>query len=105
MLHTTCCETPHERFLTIGKQHTARSDADYIETGLQAFADPMEKAEYRTVSSTVRDAVARNGVLSLWSGFAPRAFRVVGAAFILNGCRTKLEESVLAYKAKDTKTA
>ena len=72
---------------------------------MQAFVDPNAKPEYRAVGSTLRDAVAKNGVLSLWSGFAPRAVRVVGAAFILNGCRTKLEETVLGYKAKNAKTA
>ena len=72
---------------------------------LQAFVDPELKPEYRTVRSTLRDAVAKNGVMSLWSGFAPRAVRVVGAAFILNGCRTKLEEIVLDFKAKDAKSA
>ena len=73
--------------------------------GVQAFVDPEAKPEYRTVRSTVRDAVAKNGVMSLWSGFVPRAVRVIGAAFILNGCRTKLEETVLNYKAKDAKVA
>ncbi len=67
--------------------------------------DPKAKPEYSTVRSTVQDAVAQDGIRSLWSGFVPRAVRVVGAAFILNGCRTKLEETVLSYKAKDAKKA
>ena len=66
----------------------------------QAFVDPEAKPEYRTVRSTFRSAVSANGLLGLWSGFLPRAVRTVGAAFILNGCRTKLEQVWLDAKAK-----
>ena len=68
---------------------------------LQAFVDPQERPEYRTASSTVRTIVGEGGARSLFAGFAPRALRIVGAAFILNGSRNKAIEVVTDYKTRN----
>ena len=65
----------------------------------QAFVDPAKHPEYRTAASTIRTVVGRGGLKSLFSGFVPRAVRIVGAAFILTGSRNKSIELLENYKA------
>lgn len=61
--------------------------------------DPAKHPGYSTVSSTIRTVVSESGVMSLFSGLTPRAFRIVGAAFILNGSRNKSIELVEGFKS------
>lgn len=68
---------------------------DTIKTRMQAFAIPKETPEYKSSLSTMRHVVKQGGSwTALWSGIAPRAFRLVGATFILNGTKTYLVDKV-----------
>ena len=61
--------------------------ADTIKTRMQAFPDKTANPEYRSLVSTVRHIVTKEGVGTLFAGLLPRATRIVGAVFILTGTR------------------
>lgn len=68
---------------------------DTIKTRMQAFVLPKETPEYRSSMTTMKHIVKQGGSwAALWSGVAPRAFRLVGATFILNGTKTYLVDKV-----------
>ena len=68
---------------------------DTIKTRMQAFVVPKETPEYRSSITTMQHVVKQGGGwTALWSGIAPRAFRIVGATFILNGTKTYLVDKV-----------
>ncbi|KAK9824556.1 hypothetical protein WJX72_011293 [[Myrmecia] bisecta] len=66
--------------------------ADTAKTRMQAFLNHDTHPQYRTAVSTLRFIASTQGIGSLWAGIAPRAFRIVGATFILNGVRTQLTD-------------
>lgn len=55
---------------------------------LQAFIDRTSHPHYKSVTSSAQAIVSSQGYQGLWLGLAPRAFRLVGATFILNKVRT-----------------
>lgn len=59
---------------------------------LQAFPDPTEKPEYRSMVSTTRHILHHEGYKALFAGLVPRAGRIVCAVFILTGTRNTLVE-------------
>ena len=66
---------------------------------LQAFIDGTSHPQYKTVSSSAQAIVSSQGYQGLWLGLAPRAFRLVGATFILNKVRTGIIDIVEHHRA------
>ncbi len=60
----------------------------------QAFIDAKATPQYRSVTSALQEIARSQGYQSLWLGLAPRAFRLVGATFILNKVRTGIIDVV-----------
>ena len=50
---------------------------------VQAAIDPSKAGESRSALSVLRHVHQTTGLLSLWAGFAPRAFRIMCASVIL----------------------
>ena len=61
---------------------------------LQAFIDGTSHPQYQSVASSAQAIVHSQGYQGLWLGLAPRAFRLVGATFILNKVRTGIIDFV-----------
>ena len=57
---------------------------------VQAFVDTEAQPQYRTIFSTARHLVQSQGVPVLWSGLAPRLFRLCSAFVILQVARSQL---------------
>lgn len=57
---------------------------------MQAFLDPKEHPEYRSMLSTYRYLVGKHGYGILMSGFGPRTVRIVSATMVLQLVRTNL---------------
>lgn len=66
---------------------------------LQAFIDGTSHPEYKSVTSSAQAIISSQGYQGLWLGLAPRAFRLVGATFILNKVRTGLIDIVEHHRA------
>lgn len=66
--------------------------ADTIKTRMQAFPDVSVNPEYRSLVSTTRHIIKTEGFGTLFAGLLPRATRIVGAVFILNGTRNTAVE-------------
>ena len=80
---------------------TTTQPFDTIKTRMQAYVIPKETPEYRSSISTMQHVIKQGGGIgALWSGIAPRAFRVVGATFILNATRTFIVDQLEAARAK-----
>lgn len=78
---------------------TTTQPFDTIKTRMQANVVASETPEYRNSITTMQHVMKQGGGLkALWSGIAPRAFRVVGATFILNGTRTYIVDKVEASR-------
>ena len=73
--------------------------ADTIKTRMQAFPDKEANPEYRTISSTLRNIVKKEGAATLFAGLMPRAFRIVCAVFILTGTRNTAIEVLEKQRA------
>ena len=65
---------------------------------LQAFINAKATPQYRSVTSALQEIARSQGYQSLWLGLAPRAFRLVGATFILNKVRTGIIDVVEDYR-------
>ena len=68
----------------------------------QALLDMSASPKYRTATATARTVIEERGVTALWAGLAPRAVRIVGATFILNGTRNALVNLVEAHRQLET---
>ena len=80
---------------------TTTQPFDTIKTRMQAYVIPKETPEYRSSITTMQHVIKQGGGIgALWSGIAPRAFRVVGATFILNATRTFMVDQLEAARAK-----
>ena len=80
---------------------TSTQPLDTVKTRMQAFVVPKENPGYATSISTMKHVIKQGGgILSLWAGIAPRAFRIVGATFILNGTKTFIVDKVEASRTK-----
>jgi len=78
---------------------TTTQPFDTIKTRMQANVVPKETPEYRNSITTMQHVMKQGGGLkALWSGIAPRALRIVGATFILNGTRTYIVDKVEASR-------
>lgn len=78
---------------------TSTQPFDTIKTRMQANVVPKETPEYRNSITTMQHVMKQGGGLkALWSGIAPRALRIVGATFILNGTRTFIVDKVEASR-------
>ena len=66
--------------------------ADTIKTRMQAFSDVATHPEYRSMLSTAKHIVQTEGAGTLFAGLLPRAFRIIGAVFILTGTRNTVIE-------------
>eukprot|EP00873_Tetraselmis_striata_P012565 jgi/Tetstr1/432829/TSEL_022180.t1 len=60
----------------------------------EAYLDKHANPEYATIRATLADIYARGGAGALYSGFAPRGFRIVCAAFILNSVKEWAQELI-----------
>ncbi|KAK9833045.1 hypothetical protein WJX74_005393 [Apatococcus lobatus] len=72
----------------------ATQPADTIKTRMQAFIDSTSHPQYQSVASSAQAIASSQGYRGLWLGLAPRAFRLVGATFILNKVRTGIIDLV-----------
>lgn len=80
---------------------TTTQPLDTVKTRMQANVVPKETPEYTSSLSTMRHVINQGGGIgALWSGIAPRAFRIVGATFILNATRTYIVDKVEASRTK-----
>lgn len=80
---------------------TTTQPFDTIKTRMQANVVPKETPEYRSSITTMQHVMKQGGgIQALWSGIAPRAFRVVGATFILNSTKNYIVDQVEASRTK-----
>ena len=69
---------------------------------MQAFVEVSKQPEYKTLVSTAQHIINTRGVTSLWSGLAPRLFRLCSAFIILQVARSELINLVEGSRALQT---
>jgi len=71
---------------------------DSAKTLQQAYLDTKYNPEYTTVRSTMEKIWSEGGLGGVYSGTAPRGFRIVCAAFILNSVKDWAEGALNAFR-------
>ena len=73
----------------------------WLRLPLQAFVDAQKNPEYLNMRTTAQYLIQSGGLFSLWSGLAPRLFRLCSAFIILQIARTKLIDLVEDSRTKN----